>query len=316
MRARTGDAVRDAHVANWIQALSALASLAVAFASCRIAERSTDIAQQQADYAKLQADHARAQVDASIAQLDEMISQTNTLIDQTEAAKTQVAAANAQTELMRSANDVAAWGIDDTLKLTRAQVAVSHTQTGLMRTANAETRRGIDESLTLTRRQTELSAEQTELSRDQTHSVRAWISIPKASLPGNPEVGIVIENNGQTPATRLEMRSAWQYLGPGEQGLIRKYDSINPTDFGTIGPGGHINYIYPKTKKPGPGEGLRLVLHGRIDYCDIFGRVQWTEFCLEHDAKDDTFSLCSSFNNVKLDKRGEDVTCDSTSKAP
>jgi hypothetical protein len=117
------------------------------------------------------------------------------------------------------------------------------------------------------------------LQLNSTHiDERAWVGvsdIQRTERPDGVSVNLLFMNTGKTPAQNFTIRVSGEPIPKGQQPTT--LESLQPGR-GIIAPNGifHSNLSASGSVDSKTSD---LVIHGRIDYTDVFGAGHWTKFC-------------------------------------
>jgi hypothetical protein len=145
---------------------------------------------------------------------------------------------------------------------------------------------------------------------------RAWIGVESIdAIPRTPETGktlsanVRMRNTGKTPARNIRQVGSLDAItgAPTSKyvGTVRLAGNLSPNASATIpftplGDGNHqplrLNDEILAALRAGQ---LKLVVHGRIDYDDVFGDPHWTTYCaLLAVPFNEQFELCEGQNDT------------------
>lgn len=148
---------------------------------------------------------------------------------------------------------------------------------------------------------------------------RAWIGIGDIrSVPPLPTVGenleavVVFHNSGKTVAEKL---GGCTISEPVKRGESPNFSYANEPHFsaGLVAPGSdhHIRLILTRSISKGTpspltqplldainAEDLKIYIHGRISYDDIFGRHHWMTFCYFWHPETRGYAVCTEHNEM------------------
>lgn len=130
---------------------------------------------------------------------------------------------------------------------------------------------------------------------------RAWVSVSDVKfVPRGDEfyVSIVLVNTGKTPAKDFTVRDAGELVPNGK--IAKSQESPQPGK-GIIAPNGTFHTTLSANGYYSVHLGT-LIVHGRIDYRDVFGDAHWTKFCYywvpENNGKNGGFAPCDEGNSI------------------